>query len=144
MRKTQAQKITYGVWLDNRRAFLIHQEDDALLIQELLSEIDESKLKGGSRSKTAYGPMDVSAEPQHNRRRDLQMNRYMEAIVNHMNLADSVLIFGPGQAKIALEKALGQNSKVDVNILVEPAQRLTENQMKALVREKFNLGKNTK
>jgi hypothetical protein len=50
--------------------------------------------------------------------------------------ADSILIIGPGEAKIEFEKTLKKNKSMQNRILkVEAADKMTKNQMIAYVRK---------
>lgn len=130
---------TLGIWLDFRRAWLIESKNDKLEVREVLSLVDETKMDGGHRSKTPYGPMDVSAEPQHDRRKQNQIDKYFNSIIDQSNPEDKLVIFGPGEAKTAFEKVVHKRMPFIVNLSTVPASKMTENQMTAFVKEKFHL-----
>ena len=51
--------------------------------------------------------------------------------------ADSILIFGPGEAKIELEERLGHETIRGSIVGVETADKMTDRQVAARVREHF-------
>ena len=103
-----------GIWLDLREARIVFLTSDGEAeIKVIASEIDEGKAKGGSRSKTPWGPMDRVSEPSHQRRREQQIKDYLQRIVTALRGVSEVAIIGPGEAKIRFSQHLkdlpGQN-----------------------------------
>ena len=57
-----------------------------------------------------------------------------------MDDADKILIFGPGEAKIELEKELKKSKELSLKIVgVEPADKMTEKQIAAKVKKVFRI-----
>ena len=46
-----------GIWIDKRKAYIIHLVNHKSEVVVLDSEIETYHVKGGSRSKTVYGPV---------------------------------------------------------------------------------------
>ena len=58
-------------------------------------------------------------------------------MIGHIKDAESILIFGPGEAKDELKKRLGEK-KLGARVeKVEPADKMTDKQISAKVREHF-------
>ncbi|NNE29655.1 MAG: hypothetical protein HKN16_08460 [Saprospiraceae bacterium] len=130
---------TLGIWMDSRQAYLIESDGYEYQVEKLVSEVDESHLAGGTRSKTAYGPMDVSAEPQHNRRKQHQIEMYFDVLSKRANPKKLLLIFGPGQTKNAFEKSLNWEHGNQVRTKLMTTDKMTENQMIAFVKENITI-----
>ena len=130
-----------GIWLDFREAKLIAFSDDkGMEIKQIRSDIDEGKAKGGSRSKTPWGPMDNVSESGHQRRRDQQITKYMERICQALDDIPEIAIIGPGEAKSRLGKHLAHRpSSKAVIKFIEPADVLSDKQLAAKFRSMIDV-----
>src|SRR3989304_9850966 len=92
-----------GLWIDHKKAVIVIVADEGEEIRLIRSNVEKDvRLSGGSRgsrSKTRYGPQDVSAEDNRERRFANHLSRYYDEVIAHIRDADSILIFGPGEAK---------------------------------------------
>ena len=96
------------------------------------------RLSGGSRSKTPYGPQDISSEKRIEERRKHHMNRYYDEVIDLIQEADKILILGPGEAKRELEKRMMESGDLATRIAkIEAADKMTERQLAAKVKEFF-------
>ena len=103
-------------------------------IKRIESNIEHFHIHGGSRSKIAYGPQDNVSESKLLARKQQQQNEFFSEVIKTIDPKDSIVVFGPAEAKIGLKKAfLNHNSFKQKNIAVEPSDNMTENQMKAWV-----------
>jgi stalled ribosome rescue protein Dom34 len=77
-------------------------------------------------------------ELHHNDRFRLQLNKYYRQVMSALQDADSILIMGPGQAKIEFQKLVQRKKSMQKRILrVEAADKMTEKQMIARVRKAY-------
>lgn len=129
-----------GIWIDNKQAQIIRFKGLNPVVDEVISEVEDYHPKGGSRSKVAYGPMDKMDEHNYEARKEHQLSAYFNKIIEQIRDASLVYIFGPAQAKLGLEKALGKSSICHARIVgVDPADSMTENQKVAQVRSIFKI-----
>jgi len=137
-----------GIWLDHEKAFVAAIEKDDLGLsreaQEKIIRIESSvekhlRLSGGSRSrKTPYGPQDIAAEGKMDARRRNQLDDYYESIIQTIQHAKKILIFGPGNAKKELEKKISRSPQMARRVLPpETADKMTEKQILAKTRKFF-------
>ncbi len=132
-----------GMWIDHEKAFIVSLIDG----QEKISKIEsgvESHIKtlGGSRSATPYGPQEVATERKLTERRKQHLHKYYLRIIDEIKDAQKIYIFGPGNAKIELEKEIKKSKQLAPKIAaVEVADKMTDGQMAARVREFFALKK---
>jgi hypothetical protein len=133
-------KKKIGIWLDFREANLITLRGKSETFETILSEIDTSRPKGGSRSKTPWGPMETVSEKAHLERRKHEEKIYFDKIIDAVKDADEVYIFGPAQAKEGLVKAIKEKSNLFQPWLgdVETSDSMTKNQKIAQVRDFFS------
>lgn len=131
-------KKQIGIWLDYKEANIISLTDNNKEVLNILSEIEDYHLKGGARSKTPYGPMDVTSEKNHMERRKNQIEKYYLKIMKLVDKADEVFIMGPAEAKIGLRKKMNKTNTFKPIIKgFETRDSITENQKIALTRQFF-------
>ncbi len=65
------------------------------------------------------------------------LNIYYDEVVSCIRDAESILIFGPGEAKGELKKRLEKDNLGDHIVGIEPADRMTDPQVVAKVKEHF-------
>ena len=130
-----------GIWIDHEKAYIVsieHSREHTVCIESNVE--GHSRLSGGSRSSTIYGPQEVASERKIEEKRKHHLQRYYRNVIRAIKEGERILIFGPGEAKIELERAIkktkGLYSRID---RVEPADKMTERQIVARVREFFDL-----
>ncbi len=131
-------KKEIGLWIDHREAIIVILTDRG----EEIIHIDSSSGKhirysGSSHSKTPEGLKEVSAEDQRDRKFGNQLNKYYDEVIAAIRDAESIQIFGPGEAKGELEKRIEHEGlKADI-LAIESVDKMTDRQILAKVRERF-------
>jgi hypothetical protein len=130
-------KKQIGIWIDLRHAWLI--DASAGIVNKLNSGIEESAATGGSRSGVAYGPQGGDMARSAQERRHHEEQRYFEAVIGAIPAdTDEFIVFGPSEAKYGLQNAVEAIRHFGPRLLgVETADKMTEPQMEAWVREYF-------
>ncbi|MEQ8910318.1 MAG: hypothetical protein RIC95_14055 [Vicingaceae bacterium] len=124
-----------GIWIDFDKAYIIELDKNKEGIKKIDSNIEHFHLHGGSRSKMAYGPQDNVSESKLLARNQQQQKSFYKTVINQINAKANIVVFGPAEAKVNLKKAiLNVQAFKDKNIPVEACDSMTENQMKAWVR----------
>lgn len=126
-----------GIWLDFAEALIVHLKGGEVQTQSIPSEIDHGHPKGGSRSKTPWGPMDVMDEKKVLARTNQQAKAYYQEIIQAIGDVEDIYVFGPAEAKIGLEKALMAAHLKDKVRAIEVADSMTKNQKVAQVKAFF-------
>jgi hypothetical protein len=128
-----------GVWLDHRRAIVVKLIGEEARTERIESEVEKhTRLSGGSRSATIYRAQDTASESTHDRRFENQLAAYYARLIRALQDARELFIFGPGEAKRELKKALDKQKGVRVTVVaVESADKMTERQIIAKVRGRF-------
>ena len=136
-----------GIWIDHREAFVVYIIDnrpftagDQEMVERIESEVEgRVRLSGGSRSrKTPYGPQEIAVDGKQESRIKHQLQKYYQQILQRISDADRILIFGPGEAKLELQKAIDKNRPLVGKIKsVESADKMTIRQITARTREFF-------
>ncbi len=126
-----------GIWLDKEKAHCFIMDSGREQFITVNSELEFYNPKGGSRSKTRWGPQDVVQDSKYLEREKHQLKRYFEKIVTTVKPVDQLVIVGPAETPNKLHTML-QDSYPDIAekiIKVDKADSMTDNQFKALVRQ---------
>ncbi len=120
-------KKTLGIWMDHSTANLIELKD-AITNHTIASEFTHNK---------KVDAMHRSENLMHNKRQQMQEAYYKE-IADEIVKYDHVLLFGPTHAKTELYNYLNKDLHFkDIKIDIEPADKMTDNEKTAFVREHF-------
>lgn len=131
-----------GVWLDKEKALVITIENGTENIKTIPSNIETFRIHGGSGTRFKGGPQDVVQDSKYLEREKHQTKRYFNKLAEEVNSADSLAIFGPAETFEKFKKEL-ESSHQELDARVKKVQRvdsMTDNQVKALVRDFFNNG----
>lgn len=134
------QKNYAGIWIDHRQAVIVSITDEGETIKRMDSDIERKvRLSGGSRTaETPYGPQQVSVDGKQQERINRQLRQYYQEIIQRIQDATKILILGPGEAKTELKKELEKSGELAAKkITIEPADKMTERQVAAKVRQFF-------
>ena len=125
-----------GVWIDRERAVIVVLADERTEVTRVASGVrGRVRLSGGSRSKTPYGPQDVADERSRGRKRSQEFARFFERVIDRIQDVERIIVFGPGEAKHELAKALVRSKRLAGKLVgIEPADKMTEPQIVARVR----------
>jgi len=128
-----------GIWLDKEKAHIVTLENGNETMNTVRSEVEDYHIHGGSGTRFKGGPQDVVQDSKYLEREKHQLKLYFKEIVSEVKDASALVIFGPAEAKDKLDKELQEkyralSAKVRAVIV---ADSMTENQMKALVRDFF-------
>jgi len=131
-------KTTVGLWIDHRKAIVVavtdKGEETGLVISKAEKQLRRS---GDSPLKGSYEPSQVPASNRRQRALTGHLNIYYDAVIASIGDAESILIFGPGDAKGELEKRL-KRSKLGGRIIdIETVDKMTDRQIAAKVRKYF-------
>ncbi len=135
------QKKMMGIWIDRRDAFLILIKGDRTTVERIESNADSHfRPKGGWKASGTAVAQSVSKEKTADERRKHQLHDFYQTLVQKITKADTLLIFGPGEAKHELtkeiEKIKGPRPRIAA---VKAAEKSTENQLVAEVKAFFSV-----
>jgi len=123
-------KREVGLWIDHRKAVIVSVTDNG--DETCLVESDIKKHVRYSRA-----AQEDSAEDQRDNRFTGHLNQYYDHVISRIRDAESILIFGPGEAKGELEKRLERESFSGRVVGVETVDKMTDRQIAARVRQHF-------
>jgi hypothetical protein len=127
-----------GLWIDHRKAFVVavtgKGEELGLIISKAEKQLRRS---GDSPLKGPYESEQVPADDSRQRGLTGHLNLYYDAVIACIGDAESILIFGPGDAKGELKKRLERNNLGGRIAALETVDKMTNRQIAAKVRQHF-------
>jgi hypothetical protein len=128
-----------GVWLDHREAVIVMTGAPDEHSVRVLSNVEKHPLRtGDSPLKGAYESRQVPADDKRQRALTGELNHYYDAIIAAMGDAQSLLIFGPGEAKGELKRRLESKGLGSRVAAIETVDKMTDLQIGAKVRQYFS------
>jgi hypothetical protein len=128
-----------GVWIDHNKAISVTIDGDTTTIETTESGVEgHFRLSGGWRTRTPYGPQSIVSEQKPDERRRHQLHAYYKKLVAGLRGADSIYIFGPGEAPHEVVKELELSKLLAAKLAaVERADKMTDRQVAARVKKFF-------
>jgi hypothetical protein len=129
---------TAGLWIDHRKAVIAIISAEGEETMEIQSKVEKQPSRlAGVRSTAHYG-QEATADDSQEREFMGQLQRYYDEVIAAIRDAESILLFGPGEAKGELKKRL-EHAKLGKHIIaIEAADKMTDRQIAAKVREYFH------
>jgi len=127
-----------GLWIDHRKAIIVAVTDKGEEIGLIISKVEKQlRRSGDSPLRGPYESQKVPASDSRQKTFTGHLNIYYDAVIACIRGAESILIFGPGEAKGELKKRLDKNRLGGRIAGVETVARMTDRQIAAKVRQYF-------
>jgi hypothetical protein len=107
-----------GIWIDHRKAFVVTLSEDGEDTKLILSRVE----KHPQRAVTG------------------DLNHFYDSVISAIRGYANVFLFGPGEAKHELHKRVVQMKVGDFVMAAEAADKMTDREIIAKVRDHFGLG----
>jgi hypothetical protein len=132
-------KTIAGLWIDHRKAVIAIVSVEGEETLEIQSHVERQPGRlEAVRSTAPYEARQVQADDSRQRKFTGELHRYYDVVIAAIRDAESILIFGPGEAKAELQKRL-QHAKLGGHVIaMETADKMTDRQIAAKVREYFH------
>jgi hypothetical protein len=139
--KESQMKKEIGVWIDRQEAILVILTDGEEEIRHIHSgSVKYSAYPGNSQPRTPVGLTGIPLSDPRDRSFGDQLNIYYGEVIAAIRGADSVQIFGPGEAKGELEQRI-RKGKLNAHLpVLEVAERMSDLQISAKVRDHYLAG----
>ena len=136
--KTAKMKNT-GVWMDKKQAYLVTVDQGTSTVKTLESGLEFFNPKGGSRSKTRWGPQQVVHDSKYTERENHQLRAYFDELAGALKTADAIVLYGPAGTNVQFKKRLDEAHPGIASRVrdVLTADSMTGGQMQALIRDYF-------
>ena len=126
-----------GLWIDHQTAVIVSVSEQGESVKKIESGAKHVEYRGAQRSKVAYSAQYSQGDNQLDNQFVQHLNKYYAQVIAELRSAESVLIFGPAEAKSELKRMIERDKGLRFNIQVEPADNMTDRQIVARVREHF-------
>jgi hypothetical protein len=127
-----------GIWIDHTKSHIVsigEKEEHLSLIE---SHVDSNRIPGAMRLAASSHLMDPAFEGRSQEKRKQTLHRYYQEIIKSIKDSEKVYVFGPGEAKIELEKEINKSKDFSSQLVaVEAADKMSENQISAKVKKFF-------
>jgi hypothetical protein len=131
-------KAKLGLWIDHRKAIIVAVTDKGEEIALIISTVEKQTRRSlSSRHTGRYEPQQVPADDSRQRASTGHLNIYYDAVIASIRDAESILIFGPGEAKGELKKRLKRIKLGGRIVGVETVDKMTDRQIAVKVRKRF-------
>jgi hypothetical protein len=128
-----------GLWIDHRKAAIVAVTDKGEEIGLIISTVETQRRRSGdSPLKGPYDPLQVPADDSRQRTLTGHLNIYYDAVIASIRDAESILIFGPGEAKDELKARLERHNLGGRIVGIETVDKMTDRQIAAKVRQRFS------
>ena len=132
-------KTTAGIWIDHRKAVIAMISNESEKTLEIKSNVEKHPGRfEGIRSTASHKAQHVQSDDGREREFTGDLNQYYEQVIEVIRNTDSILIFGPGEAKGELKKRLEHAKLGNQIVAMETNDKMTDHQIAAKVRDYFN------
>jgi hypothetical protein len=131
-------KTRVGLWIDHRKAIIVAVTDKGEEVRLIISKVERQlRRSGDSPLGGAYDEKQVPASDSRQRTFTAHLNIYYDAVIACIRDAESILVFGPGEAKGELKKRLKKADLSGRIVGMETVDKMTDHQIAAKVRQYF-------
>jgi len=133
-------KKEIGMWVDHRRAVIVTLDNNKETVQIILSNMENNtRFSSGSHSGTSNDNKTSTAEDIRDRQNEMHLGKYYAEIAYKIKEADSIMIFGPGEAKVQFSSYLKQEKFGGKITTVDTTDKMTDRQISAKVHDYFSV-----
>ena len=126
-----------GMWIDLRKAVIVMISDVGSTTQTVESDAERHVRFSSAGSRNgAHEPARGGAEDRRERRFEGQLAHYYDEVIGIVRDAETLLIFGPGEAKGQLRHRLEQQGLSGQIVEVSTEDKMTVPQIEARVRDR--------
>jgi hypothetical protein len=121
-----------GVWIDHKKAVIVSITDGHVTTRTLESDVGPHPHYGGSQ--------EGGGEKKYEERHSLRLDQYYDDVISQIGEPDTLLLFGPGEAKRQLKDRLGRSKAASQRVVVvQSADKLTDPQIVAKVKDHYGI-----
>ena len=132
-------KTQIGLWIDHRKAVVVAIADKGeATTLTIMSKVERQPGRSdGEHSTTSHEAQLVSADDSRQRKFTGHLDIYYDAVIACVHHAETILIFGPGEAKGEFRKRIEKAGIRGHIEEVETTDKMTDHQITAKVKQHF-------
>lgn len=124
-------KNQVGLWIDHRESIIVIVTSEGEETRRITSNMEKHvRFSGGAQA--------VSEEDIRDNKFSGHLSKYYDKVITCIGDAESILIFGPGEAKGELEKRLERRQLSGRIVGVQTVDKMTDRQIAARVRQRLS------
>ena len=123
-------KTDAGLWIDHRNAVVVILKEKGEETKHINSNMEKHVRFGG-------GAQGNTEEDIRDRRFANHLNKYYDEVITCLGNATSILVFGPGEAKVELKNRIENDKIKNCSVNIETVNKMTDNQIESKVRNYF-------
>ncbi len=131
-------KKEVGLWIDHRKAVVVTFEDRTEKIQEITSDIESHMQSSNQDSGGSNSSHRSAGEDVRDRHFGDHLESYYDRVISFIQNAESIWIFGPGEAKVELENRLKSKNLGARIVGIATVDKMTYSQISAKARGYFS------
>lgn len=126
-----------GIWLDKKKAVIVTIENGKEMLQTIDSAIENYNVTA---NRHVGGAQEIVKDVKYLEREKHQLKAYFKDITQQLKKSDALVLFGPAETSRKFAKELEENYKsISIKVkAVQKADSMTDNQIKAWVKEFFH------
>jgi|GEM_PF-155279 len=129
-----------GLWIDHKKAVIITITEQGEEVKQILSNVERQERRSAdSRHSGPFESQAVQADDRRDRKFMGHLNSFYDEVFSSIHDAESILIFGPGEAKGELQKWVEHKGLGGRIVGVETIDKMTGPQVAAKVRKHFSV-----
>ncbi len=130
--------INAGIWIDHHKAVVVLLTDGVEITEVLLADVEATNAPDTySNDRNGHTRTDFIAEDKREQKAMIHFVKHYDNVIAHLHHADSIFIMGPGDAKGEFGKRIEEMSLKGRVSHIEPADKMSDRQVAAHVREVF-------
>jgi hypothetical protein len=123
-------KTLAGLWIDHRKALIVVATDKGQQVKLVISKVEKQPRRSGdSPLKGSHETLNIPADDSRERKFTGDLGAYYDTVVEGIRNSDSILLFGPGEAKRELKIRLVRDKLGDRIVQIEAADKMTDRQV---------------
>ena len=128
-----------GIWIDSKNAYIVSLSGSEANLSIVSSGIEGvTRIDGEGKEYGRFGDQYTTMENKQENKKMHEIADYLEEVIEKVKSADEIVVFGPAQMKIELEKQIKENQPLAKKLLeVVSADSMTENQIIAWVKDYY-------
>ncbi len=129
-----------GVWIDHRKALIVMVTPDGEHTSLIVSHVEKQPRRAGdSPLKAGFEHWERPPDDRVQMALTSYLNRYYDTVLAALKGAQSIFLFGPGEAKTELKKRLVKAKLGERVAALENVHKMSDRQVIAKVRKFFGL-----
>lgn len=130
--------VKTGVWIDHQKAILVRMSAEGEELIQINSD-SEKPFSSAAGPGSNEHPQNYVPDNKREHKFMIQLNNFYDEVLEALHGADPLLILGPGEAKGEFHKRLQSKTFPAKLVEIATADKLTDRQIAARVREHFEV-----